>query len=105
MDQASTPQEACVVRTAFVDRGLGDIIEAICSSHAVTFEEIHGRGRTRRISQAREELWWQLRCHPGASFSYAEIGSFFDRNHTTVMSGVRAHMRRLRPSSSTSVAA
>lgn len=50
--------------------------------------------RTKTIAAARHELWWRLRTDPELELSYDEIGRLFDRNHTSVLHGVRAHQRR-----------
>ncbi len=78
---------------ALRDRDLLDLLDAVCRRRSVTREEVCGRGRTRNVARARHELWWELRRNPGMSFG--EIGRLFDRNHTTVMTGVRAFERAL----------
>lgn len=60
----------------------------------MTRAEVCGRGRTRKVSAARQELWWRLRHDEAMTFSYVEIGRLFERNHTTVMLGVRAWEER-----------
>ncbi len=77
-------------------RDLLGYVDAICRLRNVTREEICGRGRTKAISAARHELWWHLRHHPSFKFSYDELGRLFDRNHSTVLQGVRAHQRGIR---------
>jgi hypothetical protein len=77
-------------------RDLLGYLDAICRLRNVTREEICGRGRTKAIAAARHELWWHLRHHPSFRFSYEELGRLFDRNHSTVLQGVRAHQRSIR---------
>ena len=84
----STP---ALILEALRDRGLLDLLDAVCRRRNVAREEVCGRGRTRSVSRARHELWWELRRHPGMSFG--EIGRLFARNHTTVMMGVRTFER------------
>ena len=74
-------------------RDLLGVVDDVCRSRRVTREELCGRGRTKAVASARRELWWRLRHHPDLSFSYEEIGRLFDRDHATVISGVRAHER------------
>ena len=76
---------------ALRDRDLLDLLDAVCRRRNVTREEVCGRRRTRNIARARQELWWELRRDPGMSFG--EIARLFDRNHTTVMTGVRVFAR------------
>lgn len=75
-------------------RDLVKLLDEICHRRAVTRDEVCGRARTKAIAHARHEVWWRLRHHPDASFSFGEIGRLFRRNHATVIHGVRAHQRR-----------
>jgi chromosomal replication initiation ATPase DnaA len=75
-------------------RDLVDLLDEVCRRRAVTRDEVCGRARTRAVAHARHELWWRLRHHPEISFSFEEIGRLFQRNHATVIHGVRAHQRR-----------
>ena len=74
-------------------RDLLVVVDDVCRARRVTREELCGRGRTKAVASARRELWWHLRHHPELSFSYEEIGRLFNRDHATVISGVRAHER------------
>ena len=74
-------------------RDLLDLVDEVCRARGVTRDELCGRGRTKAVASARRELWRRLRQHPGLSYSYEEIGRLFDRDHATVLSGVRAHER------------
>ena len=76
---------------ALTSRDLLELLDAVCRARGVTREELCGRGRTKNVALARQELWWHLRRHPG--MSYDEIGRLFDRNRTTIMGGVRAYLR------------
>ncbi len=48
--------------------------------------------RTRPLVFARQELFY--RCVMEKGWSYARIGRYFDRDHTTVLHGVRAHAKK-----------
>ncbi|MBX3228038.1 MAG: hypothetical protein KIT84_27565 [Labilithrix sp.] len=85
------------VLQALIDRDLTELLDDVCRRHHVTRDDVCGRGRTRAVSAARQELWWRLRNHPTTAFSYLEIGRLFDRNHTTVLFGVRAWEARASP--------
>jgi chromosomal replication initiation ATPase DnaA len=88
---AVTPSE---IIEALDARGLIDHLDVVCRTKKVTREEVCSRVRTKTIAAARHELWWRLRTAPELELSYDEIGRLFDRNHTSVLHGVRAHQRR-----------
>jgi chromosomal replication initiation ATPase DnaA len=79
------------VLDALTARDLLALLDTICQARGVTREALCGRGRTKTVALARQELWWRLRRHPG--MSYDEIARLFDRNRTTIMGGVRAYLR------------
>jgi chromosomal replication initiation ATPase DnaA len=89
-----------VTLAAIVDelavRDLLGIVDEVCRARRVTRVELCGRARTKAVASARRELWWRLRHHPELFFSYEDIGRLFGRNHSTVISGVRAHERTRR---------
>ena len=76
-------------------RDLTELLDEVCRRRAVKRHGVCGRTRTNAVASARHELWWRLRNHPEASFSFEEIGRIFRRHHATVIHGVRAHHRRL----------
>lgn len=79
---------------ALSERGLSTMLEEVARSHHVTQGEVVGRTRRLTPTKARHELWRRLRDEHG--FSYPEIGSLFDRDHTTIMAGIRnARARQL----------
>ena len=77
-----------MILEALRERDLLELLDRVCQARGVTREEVCGRCRTKNVARARHELWWELRRHPG--MSYGEIARLFDRNHSTVMTGVRA---------------
>ncbi len=83
------------VLAALTERDLVEVLDQVCRIHHVTRAEICGRSRSRTVSFARHDLWWRLRNHATLSFSYIELGRLFDRNHTTVLHGVRAWERAI----------
>jgi len=89
---AVTPSE---IIEALGARDLLDHLDVVCRTRKVTREEVCSRMRTKTIAAARHELWWRLRNDPDLELSYDEIGRLFDRNHTSVLHGVRAHKRRM----------
>lgn len=74
---------------------LEDRARAIAAKFAAerlcTVEALFGPGRNKRTSHARQDLWRELRDH---GWSYEEIGRVFDRDHTTIIMGVRASFSR-----------
>lgn len=85
------------VITALKVRALTAILEDVCRRRGVTTYEVCGRARTRGVSYARHELWWRIRNHPDRHYSFAEIAKLFRRDHTTVLQGIKAHQKRMKP--------
>ena len=70
------------------------IAEAVAIENGLTFHDLIGSDRKRRVSQPRQRAF--LLCHM-AGFSYPQIGIFFgNRDHTTVIHGVREAEKRER---------
>ena len=65
--------------------------EVICRKHGVTMRELMGQSIKRNVSIARQDAF--LTCRR-LGHSYPEIGDFFDRHHTTVMSGCKRAIER-----------
>lgn len=63
----------------------------ICERHGVTREQLKSPERTKDIVRARQELMHLLIC---AGMSVAGIGRYLNRDHTTILHGVRAHKKR-----------
>lgn len=76
-------------------RGLLELLDEVCSRRGVTRDELCSRRRSRALSQARHELWCLILEHPDRHYSHNELGRLFERDHTTILSGVRTHRRRL----------
>jgi chromosomal replication initiation ATPase DnaA len=64
----------------------GWMVESVAARHGVSVEDILGRARTKLISEARHDL---MACLWGSGLAFAEIGRMLDRDHTTIISGVR----------------
>lgn len=73
-------------------RDLTGDFSAIARKHAVTLSEIMGpeRGHS-SVTDARLECYYLLRER---GWSYPRIGALFDRDHATVMEGVKSHVKR-----------
>lgn len=65
----------------------------ICLGHGATLDEVLSASRHPRIVRARHRLWMILR--DTLDLSYPELGALFDRDHTTIMSGVKKCRARL----------
>lgn len=65
----------------------------VCEKHQITLSELIGPDRKRMFAWPRQEAMW--RCRTETNMSHGEIGRRFgDRDHTTVIHGVRAHAKR-----------
>lgn len=67
-------------------------IAGVAARHGIDPGEIHpGRSHVRRVSRARQEVYWLLQFQ---GYSLAEIGAAMDRHHTTIMYGINRHLER-----------
>lgn len=69
-----------------------DLAAHIAKKHGVLPRELLSDSHEHAASAARHEFWFWLREQ---SLSYPRIGKLVDRDHTTVMSGIRKHLQRL----------
>lgn len=60
--------------------------DLVSGRRGVTFEEIFSQSRRKRIAHARFEVWHLMRK---SGFSLTEIGEVFDRDHTSILHGLR----------------
>lgn len=70
------------------------VIEEVSDHYGVSPEDILGRSKKRRIVDARHAAMFVARTVTGLSFPV--LGRAFDRDHTTVLSAVRAVEGRAR---------
>lgn len=79
------------------------IVEEVCAERRIKRQgAVFGRGRKKPIAWVRHEIWWRLRQledRGGRPISYPRIGMWFDRDHTTVLAGVREHEARMQDGS------
>ena len=68
------------------------LIRSYCAYRGVTFKAISGSSRKRPLVQYRQELKHILRTK--TSFSLPQIGDALNRDHTTIIHGIKAHERR-----------
>lgn len=64
-----------------------DIVCLVAADHGLTSADLYGRSRTRRVVAARQAAMLAVRRQTDMSLS--EIGRLFDRDHTTVLHGIR----------------
>lgn len=67
-------------------------LERVSAKTGISCEDIQSDKKTRHIAHARQVVMYGARL---AGVSFAEIGDFFGRDHTTVMHGVRAVEKRV----------
>lgn len=82
----------------FLGRQIGPmhrIIHEVAGFALVKIEDITGPSRERKFAYARQLA--MLICHEYTDASYPEIGRAFNRDHSTVMYGVKAARYRCKP--------
>ena len=79
---------------ALQSRGLLPLVEQVCRQRGVTLPELCSRARTQNVARTRHEIWWRIRHLSDRQYSYAEIGSLFARDHSTIKCAVDAFQRR-----------
>lgn len=67
-------------------RNLLDLVRGYCEKNHVTVDEVLGRSRLKLISKVRRQIWHELHLK---GMSYPQIGLLFNRDHTTVIEGIR----------------
>lgn len=65
---------------------MGSVVLEVAEKTGVTPKQILGSSRKRNIVRARQLAMWGARQH---GVSFPEIGRFFNRDHTTVIHGVK----------------
>lgn len=70
-----------------------DILTRSAAVHSVEPREILGESRCKAIAHIRQEVMWLLKQED--RWSLPQIGQFLNRDHTSVLHGVRAHQARL----------
>lgn len=86
----TTTIETIIERLA--ERELLDIAARFAREHDVTVRELVGPSHQRACAWARQAMWNYLQGL--GHWSYSRIGELFGRDHSTIMAGVRQHLRR-----------
>lgn len=87
-------------RMIALPRTARQIATDIAEAHGFTFEDLAGPRKFKELARARQEAMWACRQVTGKDgkprYSYPFIGRLFGgRDHTTVLTGARAHAKRL----------
>lgn len=69
------------------------IVMEVAMESGVSVHDILGKSHEREISKARHKAMFRVRRETGRS--YPAIGRFFNRHHSTVIDGERAHIKRI----------
>lgn len=81
-----TESQEAFAKLNFPTPALSRIASEVSQVSGVSLEEMQGRDRRKHIVAARQVCYWQARK---SGHSLPEIGRFFNRDHTTVLSGIR----------------
>ena len=71
----------------FKNKKLTHIVHKIMEDYDLTVEEIKGNQRTKQVTEPRWVMWKLIRKNSG--LSYGEIGRLFNKDHSTVMNGIK----------------
>lgn len=80
-------------RTPADGRSWREITQEVIDAYRLSWDEILGRSQERRVAWPRQEAWSVIWAQ--GRLSLPEIGRRFDRDHTTVLHGVRQHAKRM----------
>lgn len=69
------------------------VARQIADEHGLTLEQVRQKHNSQVRKQCRDEIAYVLRR--GYHFSYPDIGTILNRDHTTMMDGEKRHGRRL----------
>lgn len=70
-----------------------DIAKAVATRHEVTVSDLKSRRTDKHVVRARQEAFWLAKNLTSASSTI--IGNFFNRDHTTVLHGIKRHAQRM----------
>lgn len=65
----------------------------VAQKHGVSVEDIDGPRRTAKIARARQEAMWL--AYRGTRITLTPLGRLFNRDHTSVLWGIRQHEARM----------
>jgi chromosomal replication initiation ATPase DnaA len=67
------------------------IIEKVCESHQIRREDLLSDRRTARFTRPRQQVMFLAKR---AGFTPSAIGRKLNRDHTTVLHGIKSHAQR-----------
>lgn len=70
-----------------------EIVKVVAAKHGVTVAQINGSRRYKKIVLAKQEAYYQVQRCKG--WSLHRLGSYFNKDHTTILHGISAHMARI----------
>lgn len=70
---------------------MASLLEGVAFRYGLTVADLKGPRYTWRLAHPRQEFMYEARL---IGKSYPQIGRFLGRDHTTVIHGVRAHLKR-----------
>lgn len=74
-------------------RGPGNtIIKEICGEHGISLGQFFGYCRPHPIVVARQKAY--ARMYSELGYTYSMIGRICNRDHSTILYGIRAHKKR-----------
>ena len=97
LSAALTLREAMHIKTPGCVEGLSApfkmkaIVAKVLVEHGLGWSEVFNTSRKQRICDVRFEIWVGMR---EAGYSLAQIGRLFDKDHTTILSGIRSYNAR-----------
>ena len=75
------------------------ISASVCLRHDLTMGQLYGSDKARKFSRARQEAYYLMRLEKTDRgffrFSFPAIGKHFQRDHTTILHGVKEHAARI----------
>lgn len=75
------------------DPTMAEIAAQVAAERRLSVFEMKGIRRDALLAHARQEAMWRMRQQ--GRWTLPQIGRFFNRDHTTVLHGIRAYARRL----------
>jgi hypothetical protein len=70
------------------------IVNEVREKHGLTEEQLVSENRQRHLIACRQEIYWRLSRE--TVWSLSRIGHYMNRDHTTIIWGIRKHEERLR---------
>jgi len=74
-------------------RALRQLVADIALIYGISTTDIYSKRRTRKICAARHHVMFEISHR--TEWSLPQIGRFLDRDHTTVLHGIRLHKERI----------